>query len=886
MNNENQMKSVDIIIPVYNALDDLKICLDSLKKYTDLELNRVIIINDNSPDPNVKIFLDGLNYPWLKVVHNSTNKGFSANINLGMSQSEENDVVLLNSDTVLTSNWLPKIVRCAYSSSEIGTVTPVSNNATLCSVPNFCEENILPENMSIDKAAEIVERCSFHEYPQITVAIGFCMFVKREVIKLIGGFDSETFQRGYGEENDFCNRAEQMGYIHVMCDDTYIYHSGTKSFVSKEKEQYIREHDKILHKRYPAQMHRNAVHCATNPNAHIGKNVDLYFGLENGKKNLLYYLHSDFSVGKNDSIGGTQFHVRDLKNGMLGEYNIYVVARNGEYITLTIYVDKLVHHFEFWVGDAVPFLPEKDRKIRKVLNDIIEAFDIQLIHVHHVIDTSLDIFSLAKEKNIPIILTAHDFYYICPTIKLLNGEGKYCTKCKADQECITCLRKTIGTIDTVDYLSAWQKKTVKIFEICDKIIFPSESAKQIYGQVYPRFADKYVVIEHGVNRQLGEVTHYNAEKLTREEFIFGIESTKISSGQMIVDGWINAYKMNPENERLLLEVDTSEKKYYIPLTLSLIDYTRGVVARFIACVPDKLCEKEKLKAQIVIAAENQLFTGQTEPVEIKGNRKQRKKKLRVAFIGGLDMSKGSRVVYDIVKKGSKDVQWYSFGTIGDEKLENLKQDNYVSLGTYNQKDLPTLLKMHEIDVIGILSIWPETYSYTMSESIINGIPVIVSDVGALGERQRRLNAGWTVGLDHIVDDFIGITNNILKDMQILEEMKARVCKIELKTLTQMNADYSTLYKICQENKPERLMSQEYDKQKIYNMYYYRNGLQTKSTTDKVISDEQNQQYMRDAEELRILKTTLTYQLMIKIIHMRMPFKQQIMNVVYKIWKRN
>ena len=215
---------------------------------------------------------------------------------------------------------------------------------------------------------------------------------------------------------------------------------------------------------------------------------------------------------------------------------------------------------------------------------------------------------------------------------------------------------------------------------------------------------------------------------------------------MIVDGWINAYKMNPENERLLLEVDTSEKKYYIPLTLSLIDYTRGVVARFIACVPDKLCEKEKLKAQIVIAAENQLFTGQTEPVEIKGNRKQRKKKLRVAFIGGLDMSKGSRVVYDIVKKGSKDVQWYSFGTIGDEKLENLKQDNYVSLGTYNQKDLPTLLKMHEIDVIGILSIWPETYSYTMSESIINGIPVIVSDVGALGERQRRLNAGWTVVL--------------------------------------------------------------------------------------------------------------------------------------------
>ncbi|MGO5543207.1 glycosyltransferase [Blautia sp. HCP3S3_H10_1] len=886
MNSNNLIKPVDIIIPVYNALDDLKICLDSLKKHTDLDLNRVIIINDNSPDPNVKLFLDSLDYSWLKVIHNDTNKGFSANINLGMSQSEERDVVLLNSDTVLTSNWLPKIVRCAYSSSEIGTVTPVSNNATLCSVPNFCEENVLPENISIDKAAEIVERCSFHEYPQITVAIGFCMFVKREVIKCIGGFDAETFQRGYGEENDFCNRAEQMGYIHVMCDDTYIYHSGTKSFVSKEKEQYIREHDKILQKRYPVQMHRNAVHCATNPNAHIGKNVGLYFGLENGKKNLLYYLHSDFCVGKNDSIGGTQFHVRDLKNGMLEEYNIYVVARNGEYITVTGYVGEQIHHFDFWVGEAVPFIPEKDRKIRKVLNDIIEAFDIQLIHVHHVIDTSLDIFSLAKEKNIPVVLTAHDFYYICPTTKLLNSEGKFCSKCKVDQECITCLRKTIGTIDTIDYLSLWQKKSTKIFEICEKIVFPSESAKQIYAQVYPQFSDKYVVIEHGVNRQLGEAISYNEEKLVREEFIFGIESTKISSGQMIVDGWINAYQMDPENERLLLEIDTSEEKYYIPLTLSLIDYTRGIVSRFIACVPGKLCEKETLKAQIVIASESQLFTGQTEPVQIKGNRKLKKKKLRVAFIGGLDVSKGSGVVYDIVKKGSKDVQWYTFGTIGDEKLENLKQDNYVSLGTYNQKDLPALLKMHEIDVIGILSIWPETYSYTMSEAILNGIPVIVSDIGALGERQKKLNAGWTVSVDNIVEDFVKVTNNILNDMQGLEEIKKRVCNINLKTLTQMNKDYSILYKECQEKRPNRHMSWEYDKQKIYNTYYYRNDLQTKSTGDNVIGDEQKQQYMRDAEELRILKTTLTYQLMIKIIHMRMPFKQQIMKVVYKIWKRN
>ena len=891
MRKENTIKSVDIIIPVYNALDDLKLCLDSLKRNTDLKTNRVIIINDNSPDPNVKLFLDSLDYSWLKVIHNSTNRGFSANINLGMAQSKDRDVLLLNSDTVVTANWLQKMVNCAYSSSEIGTVTPVSNNATLCSVPNFCEENTLPENISIDRAGEIVERCSFREYPQITVANGFCMYVKREVIECIGDFDGKTFQRGYGEENDFCNRAEQMGYIHVMCDDTYIYHSGTKSFVSKEKEQYIREHEKILQKRYPVQMHRNAVYCATNPNCHIGKNVALYFDLENGKKNVLYFLHSDFRVGKNDSIGGTQFHVRDLKNGMVEDCNIYVVARNGEYITLTIYVGDQTHHFDFWVGAAVPFIPETDRKIKEVLNNIVEAFDINLIHVHHVFDTSLDIFSIAKEKNIPIILTAHDFYYICPTIKLLNSDGVFCEKTKSDEKCAKCLRKKIGTIDSIDYLSLWQKRTLKIFDICEKIVFPSESAMQIYSKVYPQFKEKFEAIEHGVNKELGEIQKYNEKKESREEFIFGVEKVKTSSGQIIVDGWINAYKMDREKERLLLEVESSEGKYYVPLTLSLMDYTRGVVSRFIACVPAKIAVKESLKAQIVIASGKQLYVGQTPPVEIRESKKIKEKKLRVAFIGGLDVSKGSGVVYDIIKKGSKDIQWYLFGTIGDEKLKMLHQDNYTAFGTYNQKDLPTLIRMHEIDVIGILSIWPETYSYTMSEAIINNVPVIVSDIGALGERQRKLNAGWLVDPKNIANEFINVTNELLKTPELLSAMKERVKTIELKSLADMYSEYKNLYKACMDADGERTLCGEYDKWRIFNTYYQENNKsvandQNNSINNTRIVDERNQQYARDSEELRILKTTLTYQLMIKIINMRMPLKKQIMDVVYKIWKRN
>lgn len=266
-------RPVDIIIPVYNAYDDLQKCLNSLYQYTNLTENRLILINDNSSDDRIKPYLEEQKKDNVIVIHNGSNKGFSNNVNLGMSKSQERDVILLNSDTIVTKNWVEKMVACAYSDSSIGTVTPLSNNATLCSVPNFCKENKLPEGMSVDQMAVIVEECSLRKYPQITVANGFCMYIKREVINTIGNFDAKTFERGYGEENDFCNRAGQRGYIHVMCDDTYIYHSGTKSFTSKEKKAYIKAHEKILYERYSQQMRENEIHCKENPNGWVGKNI-------------------------------------------------------------------------------------------------------------------------------------------------------------------------------------------------------------------------------------------------------------------------------------------------------------------------------------------------------------------------------------------------------------------------------------------------------------------------------------------------------------------------------------------------------------------------------------------------------------------------------------
>ena len=178
----------DIIIPIYNAFDFTKKCIETVIEHTDLTKHTLLLINDKSTDQRILPLLNlfTTEYPSLNItiINNESNQGFVRTVNIGMQHSSR-DVVLLNSDTEVTKNWLPKIQKCAYSKAAIATVTPLSNNATLASVPDFMSENTIPSDFTIEEYAGIVERCSMNLFPEIPTANGFCMYIKREAINNI-----------------------------------------------------------------------------------------------------------------------------------------------------------------------------------------------------------------------------------------------------------------------------------------------------------------------------------------------------------------------------------------------------------------------------------------------------------------------------------------------------------------------------------------------------------------------------------------------------------------------------------------------------------------------------------------------------------------------------
>lgn len=239
---------IDVIIPVYNGFQETKECLHSLL-YCKNELeHRFILINDKSPDNAIVKMLEAQDDKRIILINNRENLGFVGTVNKGMEISN-NDVILLNSDTIVTDHWIDKLYYAAYSHKRVGTVTALTNNGTIASVPYFNRDNIIPNGYDLKTYAKLIEKISYKIYPEIPTAVGHALYIKREILNLVGYFDMDLFSKGYGEEEDFSCRVIKKGYKNILADDTFIFHYGSTSF-KDEKALLIAQNKKKLIKKH------------------------------------------------------------------------------------------------------------------------------------------------------------------------------------------------------------------------------------------------------------------------------------------------------------------------------------------------------------------------------------------------------------------------------------------------------------------------------------------------------------------------------------------------------------------------------------------------------------------------------------------------------------
>lgn len=238
----NKVSSVDIIVCVHNALEDVQVCLESVLQ--DLGPNqRLIVVDDGSSELTRDYLLEVASGAPIVLLRNEVAKGYTMAANQGMRAAKADFFVLLNSDTVVPKGWLNDMLSICAAEPSIGLVGPLSNTASWQSIPElFDQGGEWSSNDSIRQLSPSEINGALQKFlrvPPFEVGFlnGFCLFIRREVVSDIGLFDEQGFGRGYGEENDYCLRASAAGWKLAVSAQTFVKHTQSKSYGHERRKE-------------------------------------------------------------------------------------------------------------------------------------------------------------------------------------------------------------------------------------------------------------------------------------------------------------------------------------------------------------------------------------------------------------------------------------------------------------------------------------------------------------------------------------------------------------------------------------------------------------------------------------------------------------------------
>jgi GT2 family glycosyltransferase/glycosyltransferase involved in cell wall biosynthesis len=469
-----QQRRLNIIIPIYKGVDITRVCIESVLDTRNPERDVVILVNDRSPDPGMAPMLQTYSSDQnVYILENQTNLGFVSSVNRAMGFCRVGDVVMLNSDTRVFPGAWDEMARLLDSNPDIGTITALSNNATIFSYPHVslvtgealkdASWKELAANALVENAGKIVDVPTGH---------GFCMLVRREVLDRVGHLDTR-FGRGYGEENDLCQRAADLGWRNVAACAVLVEHRESVSFEG-DKAALLNVNLPQLNALYPdytptvmAYEREDGLRQARWPLDRLR----LRRARDQGVRFAL--------VVENWLDGGTKTAIKDMElaYGYGGRQRITLSCRPDGARELNA-TDPAIQ--------AV-YAPDEDDALFATLDDV----GVDLVLVHHLMGYSaafverLGAWGGARQMKFYM----HDFYTLCPRVTLLNALGRFCEA--ADSEtCARCVE--MGGAHEASRIEGFQPAEHRalfdgFLRCCSEVIAPSNDtvdwAKRVFSDI-------------------------------------------------------------------------------------------------------------------------------------------------------------------------------------------------------------------------------------------------------------------------------------------------------------------------------------------------------------------------------------------------------------------
>lgn len=229
--NESVAPSVDVVIPVYNAPELTRRCIDSVITYLGRSI-ATIYIQDDASGAETSAMLDSLSYQPLHIHHTSENQGYGKSVNEAIARSAADLVLVLNSDTEVHENFLPVLCGAFAADPKLAVISPVLHG---------------------ESARSRLERYARRPGGYIITYRfkGHAFLIRRHLFVAMGGFDVQ-FGRGYFEDTDLGRRLDQQGWCMGVHPDAFIHHAGGASFGRGRSYRLLARRNRALYlSRYP-----------------------------------------------------------------------------------------------------------------------------------------------------------------------------------------------------------------------------------------------------------------------------------------------------------------------------------------------------------------------------------------------------------------------------------------------------------------------------------------------------------------------------------------------------------------------------------------------------------------------------------------------------------
>ncbi|MEO0417717.1 MAG: glycosyltransferase [Pseudomonadota bacterium] len=486
-----------VVVPIYNALDDVRVCIERLREYTPWGVE-VILINDGSSDPAIADELGKVdNEGMFRVLHNPINMGFTRTVNRGISEAGDADVIILNSDARVTPRWIEGMYAAAQSRRKVATVTAMSDRAGAFSAPNIGNDNPLPAGVSEEDFAVAFRRRSLRLYPEVPTGNGFCMLIRRKALEELGALDSDAFPRGYGEENDFCMRALRAGWVNLIDDTTYVFHDRSKSF-GDEKNENIAKGRAVVDERYPEYKMLTGVYQTGSSIVMARFRARLAMSdCTNGRGILpraIFVLAT--------RTGGTPQTNADLMGALSDTFECYVLISDSRKLELSVYEGgetRVLKTHE--LQEPIEPLTHTSWEYDQVVGAWLSALDLSIVHIRHLGWHSLSLPKIARKTGARVVMSFHDYYALSPSLKLLDDENKFCGKTyteAGDKRPIEIWPGNSLPRLTDTWLGYWRQRMGNALEHCDSFVTTSQSARDRVAEAFAKVPPNHFhVIPHG-----------------------------------------------------------------------------------------------------------------------------------------------------------------------------------------------------------------------------------------------------------------------------------------------------------------------------------------------------------------------------------------------------